>query len=110
MAGLKARSPGYTSSFIWLSIHQLTEVHRDGDASSLSTGVIDDSGSQRQGRAGHRCVDRVGATAAGSFAVRAKVVVHYNASCDAAEGVAAAIKKAGGAVTLARGDVTVGRM
>ena len=55
-----------------------------------------DFGSQGQGRAHHRRVDRhrrrggAGVRAAGS-----KVVVHYNASRDAAEAVAADVKAAG---------------
>lgn len=48
----------------------------------------------------------IGAAAALAFAREgSKVVVHYNASKDAAEGVARDIKAAGGTVTLAGGDV-----
>jgi 3-oxoacyl-[acyl-carrier protein] reductase len=50
----------------------------------------------------------IGAAAAKAFAGEGgKVVVHYNTSRDAAECVAADIKKAGGAVALTHGDVTV---
>ena len=50
----------------------------------------------------------IGAAAARAFAgAGCKVVVHYNASRDAAESVAAAIKAAGGEAALVGGDVTV---
>jgi 3-oxoacyl-[acyl-carrier protein] reductase len=48
----------------------------------------------------------IGAAAALAFAASgAKVVIHYNASRDAAEGVARAIRDAGGAAHLVSGDV-----
>ena len=50
----------------------------------------------------------IGAAAARAFAGEGgKVVVHYNESRDAAETVAADIKKTGGEAVLAQGDVTV---
>ena len=50
----------------------------------------------------------IGAAAARAFAAEgSKVVVHYNASRDAAEAVAADIRKAGGEAVLAQGDVMV---
>jgi 3-oxoacyl-[acyl-carrier protein] reductase len=50
----------------------------------------------------------IGAAAARAFAGEgARVVVHYNASRDAAEAVAADIRAAGGEVALVHGDVTV---
>ncbi len=50
----------------------------------------------------------IGAAAARAFAgAGSKVIVHYNASRDAAEAVAADIKGAGGAVALVGGDVMV---
>jgi len=50
----------------------------------------------------------IGAAAARGFAGEGgKVVVHYNESRDAAETVAADIKKAGGEAVLTQGDVTV---
>lgn len=49
----------------------------------------------------------IGAAAALAFGrQRAHVVVHYNASRDAAEGVAVEIAAAGGTATLVRGDVS----
>jgi 3-oxoacyl-[acyl-carrier protein] reductase len=49
----------------------------------------------------------IGAAAAKAFARSgARVAVHYNASADAAEAVAADIRVAGGEVVLVRGDVT----
>lgn len=49
----------------------------------------------------------IGAAAAVAFArLGSKLVVHYNESRAAAEAVAAEIKRAGGEVTLAGGDVT----
>jgi len=50
----------------------------------------------------------IGAAAARAFAGEgAKVVVHYNESGDAAETVAADIRKTGGEAVLAQGDVTI---
>ncbi len=49
----------------------------------------------------------IGAAVAKAFAVQgAKVGVHYNASREAAEAVAADIRKAGGSVTVIHGDVS----
>ena len=49
----------------------------------------------------------IGAAAARAFAANgSKVVVHFNASRDAAEGVAGDIRAAGGDATLVGGDVT----
>jgi 3-oxoacyl-[acyl-carrier protein] reductase len=49
----------------------------------------------------------IGAAAARAFgAAGAKVAVHYNASRDAAEAVAADVKKAGGEAITVQGDVT----
>ena len=48
----------------------------------------------------------IGAAAAAAFAaVRSKVVVHYNASRDAAEAVVAKIRAAGGKADAVHGDV-----
>jgi 3-oxoacyl-[acyl-carrier protein] reductase len=50
----------------------------------------------------------IGAAAAKAFAARgSRVVVHYNASRDAAAAVAADIRAAGGDATLVGGDVTI---
>ena len=50
----------------------------------------------------------IGAAAARAFAGEGgKVVVHYNESRDAAETVAADIKKTGGEAVLTQGDVTI---
>jgi hypothetical protein len=105
-----ARLPSHPSTFVRATVGRNDDAHLERRIRQLTIHRLEhfhEFGSQRQVSPDHRRIDRHRAAAARAFAkAGCRVAIHYNASVNRAEEVAADVRFAGGEAFLVGGDFT----